>query len=233
MRRPPGFRKDRASFQKSLRSGDSPLTKQPLTHRITLVIATGNPGKFREIASLLQGLDAHLVPLDRAGLVEVPPEGGESFQDNARRKAEFVARTVGRLALADDSGLEVDALGGRPGVLSARFGGPGKSDADRNRLILSALEAIPIEKRTARFRCAVAIADANGSVFVVDGSCEGRIALEPRGIQGFGYDPIFEVPSLGRTLAEVGPDVKNRLSHRAQAIAKARTILEEILSHSK
>jgi XTP/dITP diphosphohydrolase len=230
---PPGSRKDRAAFQKSLRGGDSPLTNQSLTHRITLVIATGNRGKFREIASLLQGLDALLVPLDRAGLAEVPPEGGESFQENARRKAEFVARATGRLALADDSGLEVDALGGQPGVLSARFGGPGKSDADRNRLVLGALEAIPIEKRTARFRCVVAIADPNGLVSVVDGSCEGRIAFEPRGNQGFGYDPIFEIPSLGRTLAEVGSGVKNRLSHRAQAIAKARTILEGLVSHSE
>jgi XTP/dITP diphosphohydrolase len=208
------------------------LTNNPLAHRITLVIATGNRGKYSEIAALLQGLDALLVPLDRVGLVEVPPESGESFQENARFKAEFVARAVGRLALADDSGLEVDALGGQPGVMSARFGGPGKTDADRNRLLLSKLEGIPPERRTARFRCVVAIADPNGLVSVVDGACEGRITLEPRGDYGFGYDPIFEVPSLGRTLAEIGSDVKNRLSHRAKAIAKARTILEEFLACS-
>lgn len=208
------------------------MTNNPLAHRITLVIATGNRGKYSEIAALLQGLDALLVPLDRVGLVEVPPESGESFQENARFKAEFVARAVGRLALADDSGLEVDALGGQPGVMSARFGGPGKTDADRNRLLLSKLEGIPPERRTARFRCVVAIADPNGLVSVVDGACEGRITLEPRGDYGFGYDPIFEVPSLGRTLAEVGSDVKNRLSHRAKAIAKARTILEEFLACS-
>lgn len=208
------------------------MTNNPLAHRITLVIATGNRGKYSEIAALLQGLDALLVPLDRVGLVEVPPESGESFQENARCKAEFVARAVGRLALADDSGLEVDALGGQPGVMSARFGGPGKTDADRNRLLLSKLEGIPPERRTARFRCVVAIADPNGLVSVVDGACEGRITLEPRGDYGFGYDPIFEVPSLGRTLAEIGSDVKNRLSHRAKAIAKARTILEEFLACS-
>lgn len=208
------------------------MTNNPLAHRITLVIATGNRGKYSEIAALLQGLDALLVPLDRVGLVEVPPESGESFQENARFKAEFVARAVGRLALADDSGLEVDALGGQPGVMSARFGGPGKTDADRNRLLLSKLEGIPPERRTARFRCVVAIADPNGLVSVVDGACEGRITLEPRGDYGFGYDPIFEVPSLGRTLAEIGSDVKNRLSHRAKAIAKARTILEEFLACS-
>ena len=208
------------------------MTNNPLAHRITLVIATGNRGKYSEIAALLQGLDALLVPLDRVGLVEVPPESGESFQENARFKAEFVARAVGRLALADDSGLEVDALGGQPGVMSARFGGPGKTDADRNRLLLSKLEGIPPERRTARFRCVVAIADPNGLVSVADGACEGRITLEPRGDYGFGYDPIFEVPSLGRTLAEIGSDVKNRLSHRAKAIAKARTILEEFLACS-
>ena len=208
------------------------MTNNPLAHRITLVIATGNRGKYSEIAALLQGLDALLVPLDSVGLVEVPPESGESFQENARCKAEFVARAVGRLALADDSGLEVDALGGQPGVMSARFGGPGKTDADRNRLLLSKLEGIPPERRTARFRCVVAIADPNGLVSVADGACEGRITLEPRGDYGFGYDPIFEVPSLGRTLAEVGSDVKNRLSHRAKAIAKARTILEEFLACS-
>ena len=176
------------------------------------------------------GLDVLLVPLDRIGLVEVPPEGGESFLENARRKAEFVARTVGRLALADDSGLEVDALGGQPGVMSARFGGPWKRDADRNRLLLSKLEGVPPERRTARFHCVVAIASPNGLVSVADGACEGRITLAPRGDRGFGYDPIFEVPSLGLTLAEVGPDVKNRLSHRAKAIAKARAILEELLA---
>ena len=206
------------------------MTNNPLAHRITLVIATGNRGKYSEIAALLMGLDALLVPLDRVGLVGVPPEGGESFLENARCKAEFVARAVGQFALADDSGLEVDALGGQPGVMSARFGGPGKSDADRNRLLLSKLEGVPAERRSARFRCVVAIAAPNGMVALEDGICEGRISLEPRGDHGFGYDPIFEIPSLGLTLAEVGPDVKNRLSHRAKAVVKARAILEDLLA---
>jgi XTP/dITP diphosphohydrolase len=160
----------------------------------------------------------------------VPPEGGESFLENARCKAEFVARAVGRLALADDSGLEVDALGGQPGVMSARYGGPGKNDADRNQLLLSKLEGVPPARRTARFRCVVAIAGPNGMMALEDGVCEGRISLEPRGDHGFGYDPIFEVPSLGLTLAEVGPDVKNQLSHRARAIVKVRAILEGFLA---
>ncbi len=206
------------------------MTNTPLTHRITLVIATGNPGKFKEIARLLNGLEMLLVPLDRVGPVEVPPEGGDSFQENARRKAIAVAQAVGHLALADDSGVEVDALGGKPGVLSARFGGPGKSDAERNRLLLAMLEGVPPQRRSARFRCAVAIADPQGCVRTAEGTCEGRIVLEARGDHGFGYDPIFEIPSLGRTLAEVTPEVKNGISHRAQAMARVRTILEELLA---
>jgi XTP/dITP diphosphohydrolase len=206
------------------------LTKTPLTHKITLVIATSNRGKFNEIAALLEGVDILIVPLDRVGPVAVPPEGGDSFQENARLKAVAVASATGCLTLADDSGLEVDALGGRPGVFSARFGGSGKTDAERNRLLLERLEGVPPARRVARFRCAVAVADPTGSVRLTEGVCEGRIALTPRGDRGFGYDPIFEIPSLGRTMAEVGSDVKNRLSHRAQAVRSARGILEQLLS---
>ncbi len=206
------------------------MTKGCPIPRITLVIATRNPGKFNEIVALLQDADVLLVPLDRVGPLVVPPEGGESFQENAQRKARAVAHLTGHLALADDSGLEVDALGGAPGVLSARFGGPTLEDADRNALLLRQLQGIEPAKRTARFRCVIAIADPDGRVDSAEGICEGRIALEPRGALGFGYDPIFEIPSLRRTLAEVGPDVKNRLSHRAQAVAKAREILKKILA---
>lgn len=210
--------------------GNSPLTNIPLTHKITLVVATGNRGKFNEIAALLEGLDLLIMPLDRVGPVDVPPEGGDSFQENARLKALAVARATGHLSLADDSGLEVDALGGEPGVLSARFGGPEKTDAERTLFLLSRLEGVPPGQRTARFRCSVAIAEPNGSVRITEGVCEGRIALAPRGDQGFGYDPIFEIPSLGRTLAEIGPEVKNRLSHRGHAMRAARAIFERLLS---
>ncbi len=206
------------------------MTNLPPIHRITLVIATRNPGKLNEIVALLQGLDVLLVPLDRVGPCVVPPEGGESFQVNARRKAEAVASATGAFALADDSGLEVDALGGQPGVLSARFGGHQATDADRNRLLLESLRDIPIERRTARFRCVIAIAGARGQVHLVEGTCEGRIALAARGTNGFGYDPVFEIPSLGQTLAEVPSAVKNRLSHRAQALTRAREILREVLA---
>jgi XTP/dITP diphosphohydrolase len=209
--------------------GNSSLTNHPPIHKISLVIATRNPGKLNEIVALLQDLDVLLVPLDRVGPCVVPPEGGESFQVNARRKAEAVAGSTGFLSLADDSGLEVDALGGKPGVLSARFGGHQATDADRNRLLLESLRDIPPERRTARFRCVVAIAKPDGQVQSAEGTCEGRIALAPRGTNGFGYDPVFEIPSLGQTLAEVSSAVKNRVSHRAQALARAGEILRKIL----
>jgi XTP/dITP diphosphohydrolase len=206
------------------------LTNQPLTNKITLVIATGNRGKFKEIAELLQGMDVDIVPLDRVGPVEVPPESGDSFQENARRKAVAVAAALGRWVLADDSGLEVDVLRGAPGVLSARFGGPGKTDAERCDLLLDKLIGVSPERRTARFRCVVALAVPGGRVHFAEGACEGRIALAPRGLYGFGYDPVFEIPALGKTLAEVGSEIKNRLSHRSQAVAKMRTILRALLS---
>jgi XTP/dITP diphosphohydrolase len=205
------------------------LTNASPTHRITLVIATGNCGKFNEIAALLSGVDACIVPLDRVGPIEVPPESGDSFQENARRKAVGVARGTGYVSLADDSGLEVDALGGRPGVWSARFGGPGKTDAERNALLLDRLAGVCPGNRGARFRCAVAVADPRGAVHVTEGVCEGRIALVPRGEQGFGYDPVFEIPALGKTLAEMDSETKGRLSHRGQAIRAAREILERLL----
>ncbi len=198
--------------------------------RITLVIATRNPGKFNEIVALLQDVDVLLVPLDRLGPLMVPPEGGESCQENARRKAQAVAQASGYYALADDSGLEVDALGGSPGVLSARFGGPLLTDAERNALLLTRLRGIESSRRTARFRCVVAIADPHGRIRYAEGACEGRIVLAPRGAHGFGYDPVFEISSLGQTLAEVGPEIKNRLSHRAKAMAGAREILRGILA---
>ncbi|MGE5137922.1 MAG: RdgB/HAM1 family non-canonical purine NTP pyrophosphatase [Rudaea sp.] len=206
------------------------MTNRPLTHKITLVLATGNRAKFHEITALLRGLDVRIVPLDRVGPVEVPPESGASFQENARIKAVAVARATGRLSLADDSGLEVDALGGEPGVHSARFGGPGKTDVERYQLLLDKLIEVPPERRTARFRCVIAVAEPGGPVHFAEGTCEGRITASPRGAQGFGYDPVFEVALLGRTLAEIEPDIKNRLSHRAQAMRAARAILERLLS---
>ncbi len=204
--------------------------RDPIPTITPLVIATRNAGKLREMRALLRGLAVTLVPLDRAGPVEVPPESGDSFQENARRKARAAADATGCLALADDSGLEVDALGGQPGVHSARFGGPGLDDLQRNALLLARLQGTPTGRRTARFRCVVAIAEPGGSGWEAEGTCEGRIAERPRGAGGFGYDPIFEIPALGRTLAEMTDEEKNAVSHRARALARARWILGALLA---
>ncbi len=200
------------------------MTKHPLTPRITLVLASANCGKFREIAAILGDAPVLLLPLDRFG-IEMPPESGDSFQENARRKALHVAAASGQYALADDSGLEVEVLDGRPGVYSARYGGPDKTDADRNRLVLQELERVPLEQRSARFRCALALASPAGRVTAVEAACEGRIALVPRGEGGFGYDPIFEVSSLGATMAELPAAVKDQISHRALALRNLRPVL--------
>ena len=205
------------------------MTNLSPLHKIPLVIATYNQGKFREISQFLREVCVLSLPLDRVGPIEVPPESGESFQENAEIKAVAVARACRRLSLADDSGLEVDALGGAPGVHSARFGGPKATDADRNRMILERLKEIPTAQRTARFRAVVAVAEPEGCTRFAEGVCEGRITEAPRGTQGFGYDPIFEIPSLGKTFAELEPEVKNRLSHRGKAMAGVVAILREIL----
>lgn len=205
------------------------MTNPRAVHTITrLVVATRNPGKLREIKALLAGMPLSVVPLDGVRLVQVPPEGGDSFRENALLKARAVAAGSGELTLADDSGLEVDALGGAPGVWSARFGGV-RDDGQRNQLLLERLRGIPPAERTARFRCVIAVATPTGRSWTAEGLCEGRIALAPRGCHGFGYDPIFEIPRLGRTLAEVESEVKNRLSHRARALSRARRILFEVL----
>ena len=168
------------------------------------------------------------MPLDRVGPVEVPPESGDSFQENARLKAVAVAAALGHWVLADDSGLEVDALGGAARGPLGPVRRPGQDRRRTVRLLLDKLIGIPSERRTARFRCVVALAEPGGRVHFAEGACEGRIASAPRGIHGFGYDPVFEIPALGKTLAEVGPEIKNRLSHRAQAVAKMRAILQTL-----
>ncbi|WP_027716976.1 XTP/dITP diphosphatase [Desulfovirgula thermocuniculi] len=190
-----------------------------------LVLATRNRGKIKELSALLAPLGYEVVSLeDFPGVPEVP-EDGATFAENAVKKAVAVARHTGHLALADDSGLEVDYLGGAPGVLSARFAGEHGNDRANNEKLLALLAGVPPEKRTARFRCVVAVATPAGEVWTAEGSCEGVIADTPRGEGGFGYDPLFYVPELGKTFAELDPEVKNRLSHRARALAGAREIL--------
>jgi XTP/dITP diphosphohydrolase len=192
-----------------------------------LLLATNNKGKAREYKSLLQGIPFELVTPAELGISTEVAEVGRSFEENARLKATTLAAESRLLALADDSGLEVDALGGEPGTLSARYAGEGASDRDRVSYLLTKLEGVPREKRTARFRCVIAIATPEGEVELCSGECDGIIAFEPRGNRGFGYDPIFYLPELGKTMAELPPELKNKVSHRGRAAAKARELLKE------
>lgn len=196
---------------------------------VTIALATRNQGKVREfqalLAALLAGLAVDLRTLDEFPHVPVLLETGGSFAANATSKAATVTRLTGRIALADDSGLEIDALGGAPGVGSATFLGPEATDLDRNAWVLDRLRGTPDDQRTARYRAVVAVATPDGAVRTFEGTCEGRIAEGPRGTEGFGYDPIFFLPAYGRTMGELAPDVKNRVSHRAKALEAARGYL--------
>lgn len=190
-----------------------------------LVIATRNPGKLREFRALLADLPLELV--EPAGMPEVP-ETGSTFAENAEHKARAAAEWSGEWSMADDSGLEVDALDGRPGVHSNRFAGENTTAAERNRRLIELLADVPAERRTARYRAVVAVAAPDGRIFLSEGVCEGMIVPQPRGANGFGYDPHFFLPSLGKTMAELDPAVKNRISHRGGALAGARPILERL-----
>ena len=193
-----------------------------------LLLATGNAGKVREIRAILGDGGWTIVTPAEAGVVLAPvAEGGRSYAENAIAKAVAAARAGGVPALADDSGVEVDALGGQPGVISARFGGPAmRDDRDRNALLLRQLEGVPPERRGARFRAVVALALPGGHVFTREGVVAGRIGLASRGDNGFGYDPLFLLAD-GRTMAEIG-DEKLRLSHRALALAALRPVLQRL-----
>jgi XTP/dITP diphosphohydrolase len=189
---------------------------------VRFVLATSNPGKVRELAALFSGSGFELVPLASvtpAAPAEPPAETGDTLLENARLTAAAAARHSGLPAIADDTGLEVDALGGAPGVRSARFAGPRADDEDNRRLLLARLEGVPPERRGARFRTLCVARWPDGREIATEGVLEGRIALVPRGRGGFGYDALFEVPDLGRTLAELDEGEKNALSHRARASA--------------
>jgi len=193
-----------------------------------LLLATGNQGKLEELRQLLTGVPFDLSSPADIGLNLDVHESGKTYATNAWLKAQAFAVASGLLALADDSGLEVDALGGAPGVLSSRYAGLGASDSQRVAYLLSKLEDVPWEKRTARFLCVVAIALPHGKVKLCSGSCCGIITFAPKGSNGFGYDPVFYFPKLGKTMAELPPEIKNRISHRAKAAARARSILIEL-----
>ncbi len=192
-----------------------------------LLLATNNQGKVREYKNLLRNIPLELVTLAEQGITTVVDEVGESLEENAKLKATLLAAESQLLALADDSGLEVDALGGEPGRLSARYAGEGASDRDRVSYLLSRLKDVPWEKRSACFRCVIAVATPGGEVELCSGECWGFITLEPRGEQGFGYDPIFYLPDLNKTMAELPQEIKNRVSHRGQAAKKVYQVLKK------
>lgn len=191
-----------------------------------IILATQNPGKIREFQDLLADKDIEVLSLLDIPNWEEVEENGETFADNAALKAKAAGERTGLIALADDSGLEVEALKGAPGVYSARFAGEPK-DAERNNdKLLQLLEAVPAEQRRARFRCALVMVTPKGEEYLTEGTVEGRILKERRGTDGFGYDPLFYVPELSRTMAELTLEEKNKLSHRAQAFQKMVPILK-------
>lgn len=200
----------------------------------TILVATHNQGKVQNFVELLQVLDARLVTLDDAGVKVEIEETGSTFADNAILKATGYARQTGLLTIADDSGLEVDALDGRPGVHSARYGGSGLTPVDRYNLLLHEMQDVPLDKRTARFRCVIALAAPDGRLLgTAEGICEGLISHKPQGDGGFGYDPVFYVPDLDATLAQLTPRMKHKISHRGRAVQAIEPALRKalMLSH--
>lgn len=196
----------------------------------TLVLATNNDSKVHEFRALLAGLPVAVIAAREAGVTDFPTETGATFAENARAKARYITEMTGHAALADDSGLVVDALDGAPGVYSARFGGVGLSDRDRSLLLLEKLRALPQASRAARFIAALALSLPDGALLESEGRLDGSIADAPRGTAGFGYDPIFLVSDTSRTLGEMDDDEKNAISHRAHAFAALRPRLIAALS---
>lgn len=194
-----------------------------------LVLATGNQGKVKEMKAILDELNIEVYSLKDFPEIDEIVEDGATFAENAVIKARAVSKATDLVALADDSGLEVDYLDGAPGIYSARFAGEGKSDADNNDKLLSLLQEVPGNQRTARFRCVIAICTPGGQVYTADGTFEGLIGFELKGDKGFGYDPLFYLPEYGKTSAELDPDLKNQISHRGKALAKAKSVLAGML----
>jgi XTP/dITP diphosphohydrolase len=192
-----------------------------------IVLATKNKGKIREFSRMFEKFDAEVLTI--ADIPDLPDvvEDGDTFEANARKKAETISRVTGLPALADDSGLEVDALGGKPGVYSARFAGADATDEENNAKLVSLLRDIPEKQRQARFVSVLALATPDDETLLVRGTCEGQIVLEPKGENGFGYDPHFFLPDKQRTMAELAPEEKNRISHRGAAVRQLESVLEE------
>ncbi|MBI2832423.1 MAG: XTP/dITP diphosphatase [Chloroflexi bacterium] len=193
-----------------------------------LLLATNNQGKVREYKSLLVDVPCKLVTMAEKGISTAVAEVGKSLEENARLKATILAAESGLLTLADDSGLWVDALDGEPGVISARYAGENASDSDRCNYLLARLKDVPWEKRTASFKCVIAVAAPDGVVEYCRGECGGFITFEPRGEQGFGYDPLFYLPEFDKTMAELPLEIKNRISHRARAAMQVPRAIQKL-----
>ena len=194
-----------------------------------LLLATNNKAKVREYKSLLPDLPYDLVTLAEEGITTEVDEAGKNLEENARLKATVLATQSQLPALADDSGLEVDALGGEPGPLSARYAGENASDRDRINFLLARLKGVPWEKRSARFRCVIAIATPDGKVEFCYGECPGFITFTPKGKYGFGYDPVFYLTELAKTMAELPLTLKNQVSHRGQAAREVNATLKRLI----
>lgn len=194
-----------------------------------ILLATTNRGKLREVVRILGDLPVNFISLADVPEMPIPDETGSTFTENADLKALHYARYSGLWALADDSGLEVDALGGAPGIYSARFAGPDADDAQNNAKLIRLLLEIPQDRRTAHFRCSLTLANSTDILARATGTVEGTILDHPRGQNGFGYDPLFFLPNLGATMAELPPDEKGKISHRGDALRTMRSALEAIL----
>jgi XTP/dITP diphosphohydrolase len=192
-----------------------------------ILLATNNRAKVKEYAKLLQDIPYRIVSLEDMHISEQVEETGTSFEENAILKARRYAELSGLTTIADDSGLEVDALGGEPGVRSARYAGEGASDKERIDFLLNKLVDVPWEKRLAQFRCVIAIAYPDGKVQICQGQCRGILTFKPLGDNGFGYDPVFYLPDLHKTMAELSMSEKNAISHRGKAAEEARKALQQ------
>jgi len=197
--------------------------------RLQLIVATKNAKKLGEIKVILKDLKLDIVSLSDFPKAPRIVENGATFKDNAVKKAVASARFYGKMSMGEDSGLCVNALDGAPGVRSARFSGKDKSDEKNNRKLIRLLQGMPKSKRRAHYACAVALADTDGLIGVVEGRCSGYIAQEPAGHAGFGYDPLFIVPGYNKTFAQLGTGIKHRMSHRFKALNKFRLILEKYI----
>lgn len=192
-------------------------------------MATKNKGKLREIRSILKALPVRLYGLDHFENVPDVEEDGKSFSENSLKKARYYSRVFGKIAIADDSGLEVDALDGKPGIYSARYARERATDQENRKKLLKALEGVPASKRGARFKCVIAMVTPEEREILFEGSCRGKIGFKEVGKNGFGYDPLFFLPRYGKTMAQLSLEEKNRISHRGKALRKLRKVLKDFI----